>query len=235
MVARPPNRPCQSPWQFTAVALVTAMATLANQAKAEPLNWKHSGGALFATQAPAGSGHAKILETGELSSPNGVEPQQTSPEISGDPSPRLLPSRQPLNDLVSSVAAETGLDPKLLHALIIVESGYKVRAVSPVGAQGLTQLMPGTAAELGVEDAFEPEANLRGGARYLATQIGRFGDVRLALAAYNAGPARVARLGRVPAISETQIYVRDAVDCYLALTAGRGIRTRSQCKPRGGH
>jgi soluble lytic murein transglycosylase-like protein len=91
-------------------------------------------------------------------------------------------------------------------------------------------LMPGTAAELGVRDAFDSEENLRAGARYLAIQIGRFSDIRLALAAYNSGPNRVARLGRVPDINETQNYVRDGIDCYLALTAGRGIRNRSQCR-----
>jgi soluble lytic murein transglycosylase-like protein len=137
---------------------------------------------------------------------------------------------QPLDRLISRIANETGLDPKLLHALVIIESAYDHRAISPVGAQGLTQLMPGTAAELGVRDAFDSEENLRAGARYLAIQIGRFSDIRLALAAYNSGPNRVARLGRVPDIIETQNYVRDGIDCYLALTAGRGIRNRSQCR-----
>jgi soluble lytic murein transglycosylase-like protein len=132
--------------------------------------------------------------------------------------------------MITRIATETGLDPKLLHALVIIESSYDHRAISPVGAQGLTQLMPGTAAELGVRDAFDSVENLRAGARYLAIQIGRFSDIRLALAAYNSGPNRVARLGRVPDITETQNYVRDGVDCYLALTAGREIRNRSQCR-----
>jgi soluble lytic murein transglycosylase-like protein len=143
---------------------------------------------------------------------------------------RLLPPDQPLDAIITRVATETGLDPKLLHALIIVESAYDPNAVSPVGAAGLTQLMPGTAAELGVTNRFDIEANLRGGARYLALQIARFGDLRLALAAYNSGPGRVARLGRVPDIAETQAYVRDVIECYLALTAGRGIRHRRQCR-----
>lgn len=143
---------------------------------------------------------------------------------------RLLPPDQPLDAIVTRIANETGIDPKLLHALIIVESAYDPSAVSPAGAAGLTQLMPGTARELGVTNRFDIKANLRGGARYLALQIARFGDLRLALAAYNAGPGRVARLGRVPDIAETQAYVRDAIECYLALTAGRGIRHRRQCR-----
>ena len=133
----------------------------------------------------------------------------------------------------AALDARHGLDPKLLHALVVTESAYRPDALSPVGAGGLTQLMPGTALELGVRDRFDPVENLRGGADYLARQIRRFGDLRLALAAYNAGPARVARLGRVPDIAETQAYVATVVDCYLALTAGQGITSSTQCRPRG--
>lgn len=117
--------------------------------------------------------------------------------------------------------------------LVADESAYRADARSPAGAGGLTQLMPGTALELGVADRFDPVENLRGGADYLARQIRRFGDLRLALAAYNAGPARVARLGRVPDIAETRSYVATVVDCYLALTAGQGVVNSSQCRPRG--
>ena len=97
----------------------------------------------------------------------------------------------------------------------------------------MTQLMPATALELGVRDRFDPVENLRGGADYLARQILRFGDLRLALAAYNAGPARVARLGRVPDIAETQAYVVTVIDCYLALSAGRGVTNARQCGAAG--
>jgi soluble lytic murein transglycosylase-like protein len=90
--------------------------------------------------------------------------------------------------------------------------------------------MPATAVELGVRNRFDPGENLRGGADYLARQILRFGDLRLALAAYNAGPSRVARLGRIPDISETRQYVSLVIDCYLALTAGQGPRNARQCR-----
>ena len=118
--------------------------------------------------------------------------------------------------------------------MVIVESAYRNRACSPAGACGLTQLMPGTAAELGVRDRFDPLQNLDGGADYLARQLLRFGDVRLALAAYNAGPARVARTGRIPQIPETRAYVDAVVECYLALSAGRGARSARDCRPPGG-
>ena len=114
--------------------------------------------------------------------------------------------------------------------MIAEESAYRPHAVSPAGAGGLTQLMPGTAAELGVRDRFDIEQNLSGGADYLARQLLRFGDLRLALAAYNAGPGRVARLGRIPSIPETQAYVASVVECYLALTAGRRARSAWECR-----
>lgn len=142
---------------------------------------------------------------------------------------QVPPAEQPYAAAVAEAAARHGLDPKLLHALVVVESAYRPRAASPVGAAGLTQLMPATAAELGVADRLDPRANLRGGAAYLARQVLRFGDLRLALAAYNAGPARVARLGRIPPIPETQAYVSAVVDCYLALSAGRGVRSSREC------
>ena len=117
----------------------------------------------------------------------------------------------------------------LANGLSITGAAFNILAVSPVGAMGLTQVMPGNAREFGVSIAFYTEQNLRAGARYLAIQIGRFSDIRLALAAYNSGPNRVARLGRVPDIHKTQGYIRDGIDFCLALTAGRGIRNRSQC------
>lgn len=145
---------------------------------------------------------------------------------------RLTAPDQPFGQAILQAAERHGLDPKLLHALVIVESAYRVNVCSPVGACGLTQLMPATASELGVADRFDPLENLRGGADYLARQIARFGDIRLALAAYNSGPNRVARLGRIPDISETRNYVASVVECYLALTAGRPIRTARECRAR---
>ncbi|HBY44409.1 MAG TPA: lytic transglycosylase domain-containing protein [Brevundimonas sp.] len=143
--------------------------------------------------------------------------------------PRLMPLSQPFAEAVAAAAERHGLDPKLLHALVLTESAYRPDARSPAGAGGLTQLMPATALELGVRDRFDPVENLMGGADYLARQIVRFGDLRLALAAYNAGPGRVARLGRIPEIAETRAYVATVVDCYLALTAGRRLTSSRQC------
>lgn len=108
---------------------------------------------------------------------------------------------------VAELAARFDLSPALIEALVWQESRWRPGAVSPVGARGLAQLMPGTARELGV-DPNDPFANLEGGARYLRAQMDRFGgDVEKALAAYNAGPGRVIKSGGVPRIRETQGYV----------------------------
>ncbi|NCP13357.1 MAG: lytic transglycosylase domain-containing protein [Sphingomonadales bacterium] len=105
------------------------------------------------------------------------------------------------------LAARFDLSPSLLEALVWQESRWNENAVSPVGAQGLAQLMPGTARYLGV-DSRDPFQNLEGGARYLREQLDRFdGDLEKALAAYNAGPGRVVRAGGVPNIRETRLYV----------------------------
>ena len=108
---------------------------------------------------------------------------------------------------VAELAQKYDLSPKLIEALVWQESRWNTMAVSPVGARGLTQLMPGTARMLGV-NASDPHSNLEGGARYLRMQLDAFdGDVLLALAAYNAGPQRVVKAGGIPAIRETRNYV----------------------------
>jgi hypothetical protein len=109
--------------------------------------------------------------------------------------------------MARSIAQEEGVDPDLFERLVQQESGFRPAVVSSAGAIGLAQLMPGTARELGV-DPLDPEQNLRGGARYLRQQMDTFGDTRLALAAYNAGPGRVREYGGVPPFAETQNYVQ---------------------------
>lgn len=108
---------------------------------------------------------------------------------------------------VAELATKYDISPALLEALVWQESRWHTGAVSPVGARGLAQLMPGTARQLGV-NPHDPSANLEGGARYLRAQLDTFdGDIEKALAAYNAGPGRVLRAGGIPRIRETQNYV----------------------------
>ena len=122
---------------------------------------------------------------------------------------------------INAAAASNGIDPALLKGLVSQESGFDPSARSGAGAVGLTQLMPGTAASLGVTNPLDPAQSLQGGAKYLRQQLDRFGgDERLALAAYNAGPGAVARYGGVPPYSETQNYVNSVMVKAAAYRGG---------------
>jgi len=117
--------------------------------------------------------------------------------------------------LIRKYAAANELSPELVSAVMRVESCYDRRAVSKSGARGLMQLMPETARELGVHDSFDAEQNISGGVRYLAQMLRRFNnDVRLSLAAYNAGPNLVARLNDVPPLPHTVSYVSRILKLY---------------------
>ncbi len=122
---------------------------------------------------------------------------------------------QPLPDVVASASAEYHLDPDLVNSVIHAESGFNAHAVSPKGARGLMQLMPGTANKLGVSDAFDPQDNVTGGSRYLRELLERYNfDLVKALAAYNAGPERVEQYQGVPPFRETRAYVAKIVHEY---------------------
>ncbi|MGO2135367.1 lytic transglycosylase domain-containing protein [Marinobacter sp.] len=109
---------------------------------------------------------------------------------------------------IKKAAGEYDVDPALVRAVIHAESAFNEKALSPVGAQGLMQLMPGTALEVGVQNAMVAADNIRGGVTYLAKMLERFnGDAKLATAAYNAGPGAVRRYGGVPPYAETKAYV----------------------------
>jgi soluble lytic murein transglycosylase-like protein len=132
--------------------------------------------------------------------------------------PNTLPATVLSQSIAESIAQTSGrhrLDPSLVRAVIQAESAFNPRAESPKGAMGLMQLMPDTALSLNVTNPYDPHQNISGGVRHLRYLLDRFGgDVRLALAAYNAGEARVLREKRVPAISETREYVKRVLLLY---------------------
>ena len=127
-------------------------------------------------------------------------------------------SKETLRQMATRAALRHGIDPKLFDCLIEAESGYDPASVSRAGARGLTQLMPGTATDMGVKNPLDPEQNLEGGAKYLSQMLKLHGqDTTLALAAYNAGPRAVARAGGVPNYKETKNYVQKIMTQYKAL------------------
>jgi soluble lytic murein transglycosylase-like protein len=131
-----------------------------------------------------------------------------------DNAPAMVPPAQ-LEQLVQANGAAFGVDPALIKAIIANESGFNAKATSRTGAQGLMQLEPGTAAGLGVTDAYDPAQNIYGGTRYIKGLLERFhGDLHLAVAAYNAGPGAVEKYGDVPPYAETQNYVQNVIASY---------------------
>ncbi|MCO6430314.1 MAG: lytic transglycosylase domain-containing protein [Deltaproteobacteria bacterium] len=128
------------------------------------------------------------------------------------------------SDIISKAAADYSLDPALIKAVIHVESAFNARAVSPKGARGLMQLMPDTARMLGVKNSFVPSENIDGGARHLSRLIVKYsGNLKYALAAYNAGEEAVHRFNGIPPYSETRNYVRRVLDLhqrYRAVSVG---------------
>ena len=132
--------------------------------------------------------------------------------------------RNEYRDIISKASREHNLEEGLIQAVIHVESAFNPNAVSPKGAQGLMQLLPSTARELGVRNSFSPEENVRGGSGYLAFLIRKYnGNLRLALAAYNAGQGAVEAHKGIPPYEETQQYVRTVLsmkDKYSRISNG---------------
>jgi len=142
--------------------------------------------------------------------------QQSSSESTGSVNTGSSTSGGDFSEFIKEAAEKYGIDEDLISSVIKAESNFNPDAVSSCGAQGLMQLMPGTATSLGVTDAFDPEQNILGGTNYLKKMLNRYGgDVELALAAYNAGPGAVDQYNGIPPYAETQAYVSRIVDYYL--------------------
>ena len=158
----------------------------------------------------ANSGYADVPTTEIIS----IDPEQRLlPDVPAvtqpQPQPRAIP------EIIASASNRTRIDSDFIASVIGAESGFNPRARSPKGAQGLMQLMPQTAEQLGVHDAYNAEANINGGSEYLRQLLERYhGDAQKALAAYNAGPHRVQQYGGVPPYRETHAYVARIINDY---------------------
>lgn len=168
---------------------------------------------------------AYVEEGGRLIYVNAEDPELRSAETRGGLAAgrrvieRRRRSLEDLQPYIDGLSRQYGIDPELVNAVIEVESAWNPRARSRKGALGLMQLLPSTGLRLGVRDPFDPWENVAGGIRYLRSLLDRFsGDVRLALAGYNAGESIVAARGDVPPYPETQSYVKQVLARYGRLT-----------------
>jgi soluble lytic murein transglycosylase-like protein len=178
------------PGELALTARVEALEALLAQARA---GFTGTGTSTTAG-APASTDFASALQSATASAP-GAAP--AGPEAGGQ-----------YDSLIATAAQRNGIDPSLLHGLIQQESGFDPNSQSGAGAQGLTQLMPGTASSMGVSNPLDPAESIEGGARYLGQLLRQFGgNTTDALAAYNAGPGAVSKYGGVPPYQETQDYV----------------------------
>ncbi len=173
-------------------------------AQAEIFKYRGPDGGLHFTDRPMGGGYKLLWRSGPSKSKSAYSAAM------------MEKNKTRFTPLIDEVAKDLRLHPGLLHAMVKVESAYNPRAVSKRGAQGLMQLMPATASRYGVDDSYDPKQNLEGGARYLSDLLREFEfDLRLALAAYNAGENAVRRYGNtIPPFPETVDYVDKVLGEY---------------------
>lgn len=199
------------------------VACAATPAGAQIYAWRDAGGAQVFSDRPQDQ-HA-VLVTFAVGQNQTMKATRQAPPAAA----------RRFDDIIARHAASSGVSADLIRAVIQVESGFNPSALSPKGAQGLMQLMPATARDLGVTNAFHPEQNIRGGVAYLKQLLTQYSqDVRLALAAYNAGPASVDRYGDVPPYRETQAYVSKVTTATDVALRGPAPRQPAAARARAG-
>jgi soluble lytic murein transglycosylase-like protein len=198
-------------------AMLVALILLpAATARADIYSFTDESGALHLSNVPVESRYRLQFSESKPTGEPKISPDATQVAARPAPTPGAWEA------LIQKTARAHSLEPALLHAVIRAESGYNPRAVSPKGAKGLMQLMPATARRYGVGDPYDPRQNLEAGARYLRDLLKLFNqDLRLALAAYNAGEQAVIRYHRrIPPFPETMHYVPKVLDWYRKYRAG---------------
>jgi len=198
------------------------LATGARPADAQLVRVVDEDGVVHYTNQPCDPRYVRLAPAACPSAPGPTAPTPA-------PGPAAAPDPLDLGRRIEAVALRHGVDPRLVEAVIRIESAGDAGAISPKGAMGLMQLMPGRAAVLGVRDAFDPGENLDGGIRHLRALLDRYrGNLRLALAAYNAGEEAVRRHGGIPPYRETQEYVRKVLARYGSHAPASVARSRGQ-------
>jgi soluble lytic murein transglycosylase-like protein len=203
------------------IGIALAGLLFAGRARAaEVYSYVDDEGVLHFSNAPTDARYRKVHRTSGESGVYRPSPQARARPVA---SPGARPTVEQWREHIRQAAEKYKLPEALLLAVMAVESNYDHQALSEKGAMGLMQLMPGTAKEMYVSDAWDPAQNIDGGARYLRVLANQYGgDMVKTLAAYNAGPEAVRRAGgTVPGIPETQEYVRKVVALYQSFKAGR--------------
>ena len=202
--------------RFTVIAplLLLVVAVTAGTASAEVFKYRDANGHILLTDKPVRG--LQLLKRYRISTGRGVAG-------SGNALAAMRERRDALQALIAQASEESRLEPALVHAVVRAESAYRADAVSSKGAIGLMQLMPATAERYGVSDPRDPAQNLRGGTRYLRDLLAMFdNDLKLALAAYNAGENAVIRYGnQIPPYDETRDYVRKVVVFFNQMNSER--------------
>jgi soluble lytic murein transglycosylase-like protein len=208
-------------WQrFQAVGILLGTLVLcAPPAQGQIVSYLNSDGRrVFINADPSPAARKAKTSLRGFTSLAGAMPHATQTPAASSPEMRAaeLANRQKIEVMIREVSARYNVDPVLIRAVIETESNWNSNAISRKGALGLMQLVPGTARQLGVDNAFDPKQNLDGGVRYLHTLLERYnGDLDRALAAYNAGPGAVDRARGVPRYRETREYVQKVTDSYF--------------------
>ena len=199
----------QSPPRYASLLLLVVLLVVTGPVLAEIFKYRGPDGSIHFTDHPMPRSYELLWKIGK---PNPPKTAAKGAYSKG----HMQQNKSLLTPLIEQTAKQLRLHPGLLHAIVLVESAYNPKATSNKGAQGLMQLMPGTAERYGVTDAYDPRQNLEGGARYLKDLLAMFKyDLKLALAAYNAGENAVKKYGNeIPPYPETQNYVQKVMGHY---------------------
>lgn len=207
---------------LSSVCSITALLTVTAHADTPIYQYKDDGGQVFLTNIQQNTGGtSKFTQVSVTYYPdtklhgNGQIPSTYDPTTASSPSRSA--NRNAFDHLIRAAATRHGVDPALVKAIIHTESAFNPNARSPVGAMGLMQLMPGTARDMGVSNAWNPAQNIEGGVKYIAWLKRQLNSLDHVIAAYNAGLGNVRKYGGIPPFRETQNYVRSVNGRYKTL------------------